>query len=682
MAQIRNVALLSHSGAGKTSLLEAMLFRAGNIPKMGRIEDANTASDVTPEEKRRKVSIHSTVHPITWGDHRFNVIDAPGYADFVGDIRGAMAAADGALVVVSAVSGVAVGTERVWTSATERELNTIVYVNKMDRENADFFRTMAALESSLPGNLAAVQVPIGQAEDFRGIVDLLDMVAYTWVGGERTSGAIPDEVAGVASSYRDRLVEAIVETDDDLMMKYLEDQDLDPLTVKAAFFRAVRANLLQPVLCGSATEAMGITLLLEFLAQGVRDVEHHLPLRVASGTMPQLGLSGPFTARVFKTVVDPYLGKVSMMRVLSGSLKAGQPLRDTTRDVDVRTAHLYVPAGTKLEEVPVLEAGMIGAVTKADAVRTADTLAAPGVDVVLAPIRIPSPVMALALSPRSRADDDKLSDGLAKLLDADPTLQLVRDSDTRETVLWGMGHVHLEVAVAELAERYGVHVDTRTPKVSYRETIAGPGDARYRHKKQSGGSGQFAEVALRVAPLPRGSAFEFDWKVVGGTIPTQFQSSCEKGVRAGLTKGPLGFPMVDVRAEVYDGKDHPVDSKDIAFQAAAAEAFKEACAAAKPVLLEPLALVKVRVPDRFTGDVISDLNGRRGRVLGMDSEGSVSVISSHVPMSEVRAYSADLRSMTGGRGAFSLKLERYEPVPAHLVDKVLAEANAEPEAGH
>lgn len=682
MAQIRNVALLSHSGAGKTSLLEAMLFRAGAIPKMGRIEDGNTASDVTPEEKRRKVSIHSTVHPITWGEHRFNVIDAPGYADFVGDIRGAMAAADGALVVVSAVSGVAVGTERVWTSATERELNAIVYVNKMDRENADFFRTMADLEASLPGNLAAIQVPIGQAEDFRGIVDLLDMVAYTWKGGERTKGPIPDEVAGVAQSYRDRLVEAVVETDDDLMMQYLEDEDLDPLTVKAAFFRAVRANQLQPVLCGSATEAMGITLLLDFLAQGVRDVEHHKPLRVASGTMPPLGPGGPFTARVFKTVVDPYLGKVSMMRVLSGSLKAGQPLRDTTRDLDVRTAHLYVPVGSKLEEVPELEAGMIGAVTKADGVKTADTLAAPGVDVVLAPIRIPSPVMAVALTPKSRADDDKLSDGLGKLLDADPTLELVRDADTKETVLWGMGHVHLEVAVAELAERYGVNVDTHVPKVSYRETIAGPGDARYRHKKQSGGAGQFAEVALRVAPLPRGGGFQFDWKVVGGTIPTQFQSSCEKGVRAGLDKGPLGFPVIDVRAEVYDGKDHPVDSKDIAFQAAAAEAFKEACAQAKPLLLEPLALLKVRVPDGFTGDVMSDLNGRRGRVLGMDSEGSVSVISAHVPMSEVRSYSADLRSMTGGRGAFSLKLERYEPVPAHLVDKVLAEVRANDGGGH
>jgi elongation factor G len=682
MAQIRNVALLSHSGAGKTSLLEAMLFRAGVLPKMGRVEDGNTASDTSPEEKRRKISIHATVHPLTWGDHLYNLIDAPGYADFVGEIRGAMAAADGALVVVSAVSGVAVGTERVWTSANERELNTIVVVNKMDRENADFFRTMSDLEASLTGNLAAVQVPIGQAADFRGIVDLLDMVAYTWKGGERSRGPIPDEVAGVAQSYRERLVESIVETDDELMMKYLEDQDLDPLTVKAAFFRAVRANALQPVLLTSATEAMGITLLLDFMAQGVRGVEHHKPLRVERGTMPSLGRDGPFTARVFKTVIDPYLGKVSMMRVLSGELRAGQPLRDVTHDFDVRTAHLYMPKGSQVEEVPLLEAGMIGAVTKADGVRTGDTLAAPGVDVVLSPIRVPSPVMALALRPRTRADDDRLSDGLQKLLDADPTLKLVRDPETNETVLWGMGHVHLEVAVEELAERYGVHVDTRLPRVSYRETISGQGDARYRHKKQTGGSGQFAEVALRVMPLERGSGIDFRWAVVGGTIPTQFQSSCEKGVRAASVKGPLGFPLVDVRVEVYDGKDHPVDSKDIAFQAAAAEAFKEACAAAKPLLLEPLALLKVRVPDRFTGDVISDFNGRRGRVLGMDAEGSVSVISAHVPMSEIRSYSADLRSRTGGRGAYSLKLDRYEPVPMQLVDRVLSEARAEEEAAH
>jgi elongation factor G len=330
VAQIRNVALLSHSGAGKTSLLEAMLLRAGVIGKMGKVEDGNTASDTSAEEKRRKISIHSSVHPITWGDHLFNVIDAPGYADFVGDIRGAMAAADGALVVVSAVSGVAVGTERVWSSAAERELNQIVVVNKMDRENADFFRTMSDLESSLEGNLAAIQVPIGQAADFRGIVDLLDMVAYTWKGGERSQGPIPDEVAGVAQSYREKLVEAIVETDDDLMMQYLEGEELDPLTLKAAFYRAVRKNELQPVLLTSATEAMGITLLLDFVAQGVRGVEHHKPLRVESGSMPDLGKEGPFVARVIKTVIDPYLGKVSIMRVLSGEFRPVSRCATTT----------------------------------------------------------------------------------------------------------------------------------------------------------------------------------------------------------------------------------------------------------------------------------------------------------------------------------------------------------------
>ncbi|MBA2668667.1 MAG: elongation factor G [Trueperaceae bacterium] len=676
MSQIRNVAVLSHSGAGKTSLVEAMLYRSGALATPGSVEEGTTASDVTPEEKRRRISIYSMTHPLEWKGERFNVIDTPGYADFVGEIRGAQAAADGVLIVISAVSGVAVGTERVWTSSFERELNTIFVINKMDRENADFFRTMSAIEDSLAGNIAAIQIPIGQAEDFRGIVDLIDMAAYTWPDGEPIRGPIPDEVIGVAQEYRERLVEAVVETDDVLMLEYLEDQEIDPARIAAAFYAAVQANELQPVLMTSATALMGVTLLLDFMSGGVRHVEHHLPLRVDRGEHPRLGEEGPFTARVFKTVIDPYLGKVSLMRVLSGVLKAGDPLRDTTHDLDVRTQHLYVPKGKDLHEVKELRAGSIGAITKADGVRTGDTLAAPGVDVVLSAIRIPSPVMALALYPKARADEDKLGDALHKLLDADPTLQLERDPDTHETVLWGMGHVHLEVAVFALAERYGVHVDTRPPKISYRETIGGEGQTRYRHKKQTGGSGQFAEVAMRVAPVPRGSGIEFVWAVVGGTIPTTFQSSCEKGVRAASQHGPLGFPLIDVKAEVFDGKDHPVDSKDIAFQIAAAEAFKEACAAADPLLLEPVALVKVRVPDRFTGDVISDLNGRRGRILGMDSEGSVSVISAHVPMAELQSYSADLRSMTGGRGAFSLRFERYDSVPTSLVARVLAEARA------
>ncbi|HKI58633.1 MAG TPA: elongation factor G [Trueperaceae bacterium] len=678
MPNIRNVAVLSHSGAGKTSLVEAMLFRAGMVASLGRVEDGSTVSDNTPEEKRRKISIYTSIHPYTWKGEPFNVLDTPGYADFAGEIRGAQAAADAALVVVSAVSGVAVGTERVWSSSVERELSSLFVINKMDRENADFFRTMADIEASLPGNIAAIQIPIGQAEDFRGIVDLLEMKAYTWPDGDPVAGPIPDEVSGVAQEYRDRLIEAIVETDDELMMQYLEDSELDVGALMGAFDAAVRAGELTPVLLTSATRAMGVSLLMDFMNHGVRHVEDHKPLAVDEGEPPELGEGHPFGARVFKTVVDPYLGKVSLMRVLSGGVKAGSTVKDPNQDVDVRAAHLYVPDGKDLKEVKELTAGMIGAVTKVEEIRTGDTLCDPGHVFKLSPIRFPSPVMALALTPKSRGDEDKMSDGLHKLLDADPTLLLERNADTHETVLWGMGHVHLEIAVNALKERFGVEVDTAPPAVAYRETIQGSGDARYRHKKQTGGAGQFAEVALRVAPVQRGGGFEFAWKVVGGSIPSGFQPSCEKGVRSALQSGVLGgFPVQDVRVEVYDGKDHPVDSKDIAFQIAASQAFKEAMKQAKPVLLEPVALLKVRVPDRFTGDVISDLNTRRGRILGMDTEGSVSVVSAHVPMAEILSYSPDLRSMTGGRGVFSLKIERYDVVPGQVADRVLADRQQE-----
>lgn len=678
MSEIRNVAVLSHSGAGKTSLVEAMLYRAGEIPALGKVEEGTTQSDTTPEEKRRKISIYTTVHPLAWKGSRFNVLDTPGYADFVGEIRGAQLAADAALILVSAVSGVAVGTERVWTSSFERELSTMFVINKMDRENADFFRTMADIERSLPGNIAAIQIPIGQAEEFRGIVDLLRMKAYTWPEGKPVEGPIPDEVAGVAREYRERLVEAIVETDDELMMRYLEDAELGEEALAEAFYAAVRRNELTPVLLTSATQAMGIELLLDFMLGGVRRVEDHKPLPTEEGEPPTLGDGGPFAARVFKTLIDPYMGKISLLRVLSGRLAAGDTICDANTGTELRAAHLYVPHGSKLDEVKELTAGMIGALAKADGVRTGDTLTDRERRFRLAPLRLPTQVMALALVPRSRPDEDKLGEALNKLLDADPTLRLERVAETHETVLWGMGHVHLENAIGLLKERHHVEVDTRVPAVAYRETVRGQGDARYRHKKQSGGAGQFAEVALRVEPLGRGEGFAFEWKVVGGSIPSQFQASCEKGVRGSLAEGVLGgFPVVDVRVSVYDGKDHPVDSKDIAFQIAASHAFKEAMAQAQPALLEPVALIKVRVPDRFTGDVISDLNTRRGRILGMDSEGSVSVVSAHVPMAELQSYSPDLRSMTGGRGAFSLRFDHYDAVPGQLVDRVLEKRREE-----
>jgi elongation factor G len=682
MSDIRNVAILSHSGAGKTSLVEAMLYRAGEIATLGAVEEGNTSSDFTPEEKRRKISIYTTIHPVTWKGNRFNVLDTPGYADFVGEIRGAQLAADAALILVSAVSGVAVGTERVWNSSFERELSTMFVINKMDRENADFFRTMSDIESSLIGNIAAIQIPIGQAEKFRGIVDLLRMKAYLWPDGQPEEAPIPDEVLGLAQEYRERLVESVVETDDDLMMRYLEDADIDNDALVAAFYAAVRRNELTPVLLASATRVMGVSLLLDFMTQGVRSVEDHRPLPVLEGEPPALGPDAPFCARVFKTTIDPYLGKVSLLRVLGGTLRAGDGFSNAERGEELRATHLYVPKGKDLLEVTELPAGSIGALTKLDGLRTGDTLCAAGTSLRLQPQRLPSPVMALALFPRTRADEDRMGEALAKLLDADPTLQLERNQETQETVLWGMGHVHLETAIRTLDERFHAGMDTGRPRIAYRETITGRSESRYRHKKQTGGAGQFAEVALRVEPLPRGSGFQFASAVVGGSIPSQFIPSCEKGIRGALDKGPLGgFTVVDVKATVFDGKDHPVDSKDIAFQIAAAHAFREALLGARPVLLEPIALVKVRVPDRFTGDVISDLNTRRGRVQGMDSEGTVSVVSAHVPMAEVQSYSPDLRSMTGGRGAFSLKLDHYDAVPQQLAERILADRPAEAKAG-
>ncbi len=677
MSDIRNVAVLSHSGAGKTSLVEAILQRSGATASLGRVEEGNTVSDYTPEEKRRKISIYTTVHPFDWKGHHFNVLDTPGYADFVGEIRGAQVAVDAALILVSAVDGVSVGTERVWTSSADRELSTMLVINKMDRENADFFRTMNDIEQSLTGNIAAIQIPIGQAEDFRGIVDLLTMKAYLWADGQSQESALPDEAAGVAQEYRERLIEAIVETDDDLMMQYLEDASIDDEDLRKSFYAAVRNSDLAPVLLTSAIEVVGIGQLLDFMTGGVRHAEDHKPLPTERGTPPELGLDQPFSARVFKTVIDPYMGKVSLMRILSGSLKAGATLYDRTQDEDLRAAHLYTPKGKDLVEVKELSAGMIGAVTKAEEIKTGDTLTGPDNDFELPPIRFPSPVMALALVPKTRSDEDKLGNALHKLLDGDATLNLERNAETNETVLWGMGHVHLESAIETMRDRYGAEVDSHTPTIAYRETILGRGDARYRHKKQTGGAGQFAEVAMRIEPLPRGGDFEFEWKVVGGSIPTNFQPSCEKGIRGALGSGVLGgYQVVDVKASVYDGKDHPVDSKDIAFQIAAAHAFRDAMKQSRPTLLEPIVLIKVRVPDRYTGDVISDLNTRRGRILGMEAEGSVSVVSAHVPMGEVQTYSPDLRSMTGGRGAFSIKFDHYDSVPHGIADRLLAARKA------
>jgi elongation factor G len=671
---VRNLALLSHSGAGKTSLTEALLVRSGVKPSLGTVDSNNTSADFTPEEQHHHFSIYTSILPLTWEGQTFNILDTPGYADFVGEIRGAQLAADAAMIVVSAVSGVEVGTERVWLSASKRELNTLCVINQMDRSNANFYRAMADIEATLEGNLAAIQLPLGQGEDFHGVVDLLHMQAYTWADDSDSAHPvpIPEEVAGAADEYRRRLVEAIVETNDDLMDLYLEDQPLEDSALHGAFYEAVRNNELTPVLLTSALKQRGIRLLLDFMLEGVRYNSDHLPLETTSGDAPIFSEDAPFCARVFRTSIDPYLGKETMIRVMAGKLRPGDTILDSNQDAELKISHVYVPNGKNLDEVSELSAGMVGVLTKLDAPRTGDTLCDPDKPITLAPMQLPPTVMALALHPESRSDEDKLADALHKLLDEDPTLRLERNAETHETVLWGMGHVHLDIAIEKLRERYNVSVTSTTPKISYRETVAGKAEARYRHKKQSGGAGQFGEVSLRVEPLPRGSGFVFENKVVGGSIPGQFISSCEKGVEGALKDGiNAGYPVEDVKVTVFDGKHHPVDSKDIAFQIAAAHAFKEACQQAKPTLLEPMMLVKVRAPERFTGDIISDITSRRGRILGMDNAGSVSIVSAHIPMAEVQRYSPDLLSMTGGRGTFSLKFDHYTAAPEHVANQVL-----------
>ncbi|MEM6428154.1 MAG: elongation factor G [Deinococcota bacterium] len=672
---IRNVALLSHSGAGKTSLVEALLVRSGAKPSMGSVDKGTTSADYTPEEQGHQFSIYTSILPLTWQGESFNVLDTPGYADFVGEIRGAQLAADAAIVVVSAVAGVEVGTERVWLSASKRELNTLCVINQMDRPNANFFRAMADIEASLEGNLAAIQLPLGQGDDFHGVVDLLHQRAYTWQDDDVASEVdIPEEVAGAAAEYRSRLVEAIVETDDDLMDRYLNDEPISDSNLHDAFYRAVRRNELTPVLLTSAFQKRGIRLLLDFMLEGIRHNRDHRSLETVSGEPPVFSKDAPFCARVFRTSIDPYMGKETMLRVLSGVLRPGDTVLDGSRGTEMRVSHLYVPNGREMQEVSELSAGMVGVLTKLEEPCTGDTLCAPDQPLSLTPMELPPPVMALALTPDNRSDEDRLGDALHKLLDEDPTLALERNAETHETVLWGMGHMHLDIATEKLRDRYNVNVSVSSPKISYRETVTSKADARYRHKKQSGGAGQFGEVSLTVEPLARGAGFEFVNKVVGGSIPSQFISSCEKGVKNALAEGiTAGYPTVDVRVTVFDGKHHPVDSKDIAFQIAAAHAFKEAAKQAKPVLLEPMMLVKVRASERYTGDIISDLSSRRGRILGMDNEGSVSLVSAHVPMAEMQTYSPDLRSMTSGRGTFSLKFDHYTAAPEQVSKQVLEE---------
>ncbi len=683
--RIRNIALVGHSGAGKTSLAEAALFVSGAATRMGKTEDGNTVSDFDEEEIRRGVSINTAVVPVEWEDHKLNLVDTPGYADFLGDLVGGLRAVDGAVVVVDAVAGVEVGTEIAWQRLDEAGLPRAVVINMMNRDNAQWTKVLAEMEASFDARFVPLQLPVGERGDFRGIYRLIGRKASLGLAGD--PGDVPDSVLAEADDRREAIVEAAAESDDELILKYLEGEGLTDEEVYRGLVSGSKRGKYVPVFFTAASEGVGVAALLGSLVTvmpGPDEVEHTATAakggdEVALAADP----AGPLVAQVFKTMADPYVGKLQMFRVFSGAFEADHRVWNASRNEEERVGPVYVVRGKEQITVGRISAGDIGAVAKLQSTHTGDSLTDKGNPIVMPAMEYPQPLYSVALKPATQADATKIGPSLQKLVEEDPSLKWESDPITHQLVLHGMGDAHVDVAQRHLKEKFGVTVEAGLPKVPYRETITRPGSAAYRHKKQTGGAGQFAEVHLRVEPLERGAGFEYASEVFGGAISQQFIASIEKGIRQTLTAGVMaGFPVADVKTVVYDGKEHPVDSKDIAFQIAGREAFKQAFMDAGPVLLEPVYDVRVVVPSEQTGDVLGDLNTRRAMVQGMEQEGRKAIVSAQLPLAEIQRYSTDLRSMTQGRGYYTMSFSHYADVPHQLAADLVARATQAREAEH
>jgi len=679
--QLRNVVLLSHSGAGKTSLAEGMLYGSGAISRLGRVEEGTTVSDYDPEEIRRRISVNTSLVPCEWRGRKVNVLDTPGYADFVGEVKGAVRAADGAVILLDAVSGVEVGTELVWGYADEVDLPRILFISKMDRDNADFLGALNQARENLGANIIPFQLPIGAQEAFEGVVDLVGMRAYR--GEKAEAGDIPDNLRPEAESYHLQLMEAAAETDDALLEKYFEEETLTEEEIRQGLATGIRGKGLVPVFCGSALKNMGIQPLMNAITEYLPsplDTVKVSATNVATGQQEVLEplAQAPLAALVFKTLADPYVGKLTYFRVFSGRMESDSRIFNSSRGEEERVGQLFFLRGKEQEPADEVPAGDIGAVAKLQETSTGDTLCDKDHPLTLPPIGFPHPIFSAAIVPKTKADLDKMGSALARLTEEDPTLRVEREASTRETVLSGMGESHIDIAARRLHSKFGVEIVTSVPKVPYRETITKVTRSQYRHKKQTGGAGQFAEVWLRVEPLERGTGFEYDSEVREGHISQSFIPSIQKGIKQVLEQGVIaGYPVVDVKAVVYDGKEHPVDSKDIAFQIAGREAFKFAVRDGAPVLLEPIMLFTITVPEGNMGDVLGDLNTNRARVMGMEQKGDMSIITTQAPLAEMQSYATDLRSITQGRGLFTMEFSHYEEVPKHLADGIIAAAEVD-----
>ncbi len=683
-ASIRNVALVGHSGSGKTQLVSALLFDAGAVNRLGRVDEGSTVTDYDEEEIARKHTLSASLAYAEWNKHKINFIDTPGMANFLSDARAALRVADAALVIVDAVAGVEVSTEKVWEVAAELGVPRLIVLNRFDRERASLDRSLESLRGVFGRTVIPIHLPIGEEKNFKGIVDLVTMRAWTFGtdgSGKATEGDVPADLADAAGAAREALIEMVAEADDALMEKFFDAGTLTQEELGGGLKRGIAAGRVFPVMCASASSNIAVPSILDaIVTYAPSPLERPLKARTAEGEDVEVPTaeSGAAAAFVWKTVADPFAGRITMFRVISGALKADSTVHNLSKDVSERLGHLVLLQGKTQTTVPELRAGDIGAVAKLKETQTSDILGDKNQSASVPPIKFPEPVISYAIEPKSRGDEDKISTALHRLQEEDPTISYNRDPQTKELLLAGQGQSHIEVTVAKLKRRFGVEVTLRPPRIPYRETITAATEAHGRHKKQTGGHGQFGDCKVKFEPLARGSDFEFVDDIFGGAIPRQFVPAVEKGIQDARMRGFLaGYPMVDFRATVFDGSFHPVDSNELSFKLAGSLAFKDGMSRARPTLLEPVMNVEVYAPNDFAGDLMGDLNSRRGRIGGMDTRGASTIIRAKVPMAEMLTYEQHLTSATGGRGSYHMEFSHYEEVPPHLHGKIIAASKAE-----
>ncbi len=677
---IRNLAVVGHGGTGKTSLCESLLFVSGKSERLGRVDDATSCMDFEPEEQKRRGSISSAANFVEWEKHKINFIDTPGDSNFTYDIKCSMSVVENAVVVIDAVGGVEFQTQKVWELADEFKLPRIIFINRLDRERANFNTALDSIKTKFKKKSTPVCLPIGSEDKLNGIVDLINMKAYMFSDNKGAGKAvdIPAEMKDDVKMMRDSMVEDIAEADDDLMNKYLEAGELSDEELKAGLKKGVSSGSLIPVLCGSAMKGIGVSLLLDLAVDAFASPVDRGPVK---GKKPktddieerQPSEDAPFSAIVFKTIADPYAGRLTLFRVYSGTLNSDTPVYNSSRKITEKFGHVFYLEGKNQKQADVLIPGDIAGVAKLKETVTGDTLCNDKSPIIFEKVAVPPPIMSYAMEPKTRGDEDKIASSIHRLTEEDPTIVYTRNVETKEMILSGMGQVHIEVNIEKMKRKFGVEVNLNTPKIPYKETIKGKTNVQGKYKKQSGGRGQFGDCWIDIEPLPRGGGFEFHDKIVGGVIPGQYRPAVEKGIVEAAVKGVLaGYPVVDFKIALTFGSYHAVDSSEMAFKIAGSMAFQKGVMDCQPILLEPIVNIEIEIPDEYMGDVIGDLNSRRGRVQGMDSNGSNQIIKGQVPLAEILKYAPDLRSMTSGRGNFTYTHSHYEEVPAFIAEKIIA----------